>query len=93
MVIPEYQDGKTDEAFLLFKSYDDELTGENAKSRQAGGQVPQASKETPKVIVDSHRGELCDQKIPQDPTGAAGLHLASAQFTDQVNSGGPQDSA
>jgi len=52
MVIPEYQDGKTDEAFLLFKSYDDELTGENAKSRQAGGQVPQASKETPKVIVD-----------------------------------------
>ncbi|XP_016939450.2 DNA repair endonuclease XPF [Drosophila suzukii] len=52
MVIPEYQDGKTDEAFLLFKSYDDELTGENAKSRQAGGQAPQASKETPKVIVD-----------------------------------------
>ncbi|XP_016946307.1 DNA repair endonuclease XPF [Drosophila biarmipes] len=52
MVIPEYQDGKTDEAFLLFKSYDDELTAENAKSRQAGGQVPQASRETPKVIVD-----------------------------------------
>ncbi|XP_016980179.1 DNA repair endonuclease XPF [Drosophila rhopaloa] len=52
MVIPEYQDGKTDEAFLLFKNYDDELAGENAKSRQAGGQVSQAPKETPKVIVD-----------------------------------------
>ncbi|XP_017002392.2 DNA repair endonuclease XPF [Drosophila takahashii] len=52
MVIPEYQDGKTDEAFLLFKNYDDELAGENAKSRQAGGQAPPAPKETPKVIVD-----------------------------------------
>ncbi|XP_017045887.1 DNA repair endonuclease XPF [Drosophila ficusphila] len=52
MVIPEYQDGKTDEAFLLFKNYDDELAGENAKSRKAGGQEPPVSKETPKVIVD-----------------------------------------
>ncbi|XP_017064567.1 DNA repair endonuclease XPF isoform X2 [Drosophila eugracilis] len=52
MVIPEYQDGKTDEAFTLYKNYDDELTNENTKSRQAGGQAPQTPKETPKVIVD-----------------------------------------
>ncbi|KAH8235738.1 hypothetical protein KR032_006560, partial [Drosophila birchii] len=55
MVIPEYQDGKTDEAFVLYKNYDDSLSSEdNAKSRQAGGQKPtnSASKETPKVIVD-----------------------------------------
>ncbi|EDV45795.1 DNA repair endonuclease XPF [Drosophila erecta] len=52
MVIPKYQDGKTDEAFLLLKNYDDDLTDENAKSRQAGGQAPKAPKETPKVIVD-----------------------------------------
>ncbi|XP_002022063.2 DNA repair endonuclease XPF [Drosophila persimilis] len=52
MVVPEYQDGKTDEAFVLYKSYDDE-PGDNAQSRQAGGQKqPQRQKETPKVIVD-----------------------------------------
>ncbi|XP_070144503.1 DNA repair endonuclease XPF isoform X2 [Drosophila kikkawai] len=55
MVIPEYQDGKTDEAFVLYKNYDDELSREdNAKSRQAGGQkaTDAASKQTPKIIVD-----------------------------------------
>ncbi|KAH8289416.1 hypothetical protein KR054_004957, partial [Drosophila jambulina] len=55
MVIPEYQDGKTDEAFILYKNYDDELSSEdNAKSRQAGGQkqTNSTSKDTPKVIVD-----------------------------------------
>ncbi|XP_022225185.2 DNA repair endonuclease XPF [Drosophila obscura] len=54
MVVPEYQDGKTDEAFVLYKSYDDEpAAGDNAQSRQAGGQQqPQGQRETPKVIVD-----------------------------------------
>ncbi|KAH8308570.1 hypothetical protein KR018_006343, partial [Drosophila ironensis] len=54
MVIPEYQDGKTDEAFILYKNYDDDLgAGENnAKSRQAGGQKTTTATETPKVIVD-----------------------------------------
>ncbi|BFG00357.1 DNA repair endonuclease XPF [Drosophila madeirensis] len=51
MVVPEYQDGKTDEAFVLYKSYDDEPAGDNAQSRLAGGQ-PQGQRETPKVIVD-----------------------------------------
>uniref|UniRef100_W8BG68 DNA repair endonuclease XPF n=1 Tax=Ceratitis capitata TaxID=7213 RepID=W8BG68_CERCA len=53
MVIPEYQDGKTDEAFILYKTYaETESTDQsNTDSRQAGGQVliPFAA---PKVIVD-----------------------------------------
>ncbi|XP_065364962.1 DNA repair endonuclease XPF [Calliphora vicina] len=57
MVIPEYQDGKTDEAFILFKSYKDPEAVEtaNAQSRKAGGQEPckQAEAEpNPRVIVD-----------------------------------------
>ncbi|KAH8260794.1 hypothetical protein KR026_008609, partial [Drosophila bipectinata] len=52
MVIPEYQDGKTDEAFILYKNYDDELVEDNAQSRRAGGQAPKTPKETAKVIVD-----------------------------------------
>lgn len=57
MVIPEYQDGKTDEAFILFKSYKDAEAVEtsNAQSRKAGGQetCTQAEAElNPKVIVD-----------------------------------------
>ncbi|XP_030381828.1 DNA repair endonuclease XPF [Scaptodrosophila lebanonensis] len=53
MVIPEYQDGKTDEAFILYKRYDDETTVEaaNEKSRQAGGQQSSTCV-TPRVIVD-----------------------------------------
>ncbi|KAH8420463.1 hypothetical protein KR009_010608, partial [Drosophila setifemur] len=52
MVIPEYQDGKTDEAFILYKNHDEELVENNARTRQAGGQAPKVPKETPKVIVD-----------------------------------------
>lgn len=57
MVIPEYQDGKTEEAFILYKTYKDSDTLEtaNAQSRKAGGQTvcKQGEAEpTPKVIVD-----------------------------------------
>ncbi|EDW86329.1 uncharacterized protein Dwil_GK17500 [Drosophila willistoni] len=54
MVIPEYQDGKTDEAFILYRPFDNEsgdIDSANAKSRQAGGQA-RSKTETPKVIVD-----------------------------------------
>ncbi|ALC48873.1 mei-9 [Drosophila busckii] len=53
MVVPEYQDGKTDEAFVLFKSYDDEPAG-NAQTRQGAnaGAALTAARITPKIIVD-----------------------------------------
>ncbi|XP_037932072.1 DNA repair endonuclease XPF-like [Teleopsis dalmanni] len=53
MVVPEYQDGKTDEAFTLYKKYidsdDEEL--DNKQTAQAGGQLVK-KREMPKVIVD-----------------------------------------
>ncbi|EDW62814.1 DNA repair endonuclease XPF isoform X1 [Drosophila virilis] len=54
MVIPEYQDGKTDEAFVLYKRYDDEEESANAKTRQgaAMGVALSSARVTPKVIVD-----------------------------------------
>lgn len=57
MVIPEYQDGKTDEAFILFKSYKDPeaVEASNAQSRKAGGQditKQDEAAQNPKVIVD-----------------------------------------
>ncbi|EDV91996.1 DNA repair endonuclease XPF [Drosophila grimshawi] len=57
MVIPEYQDGKTDEAFVLYKSYEDEdanSANANAKTRQGAtmGVALNAARVTPKVIVD-----------------------------------------
>lgn len=55
MVIPEYQDGKTDEAFVLFKSFVDESeTAGNEQSRKgaAAGAAAAAPRVTPKVIVD-----------------------------------------
>lgn len=53
MVIPEYQDGKTDEAFVLYKSYDDEEPT-NARTRQgaATGVALASARITPKIIVD-----------------------------------------
>lgn len=57
MVIPEYQDGKTDEAFNLYKAYkhtEDTVESANAQSRKAGGQVCKLAEEepNPKIIVD-----------------------------------------
>ncbi|XP_005177411.2 DNA repair endonuclease XPF [Musca domestica] len=57
MVIPEYQDGKSDEAFNLYKAYkhpEDSIETANAQSRKAGGQVCKQAEEepNPKVIVD-----------------------------------------
>lgn len=56
MVIPEYQDGKTDEAFILLKTFKDpEVEMSNTQSRKAGGQeaCKQAEAEVnPRVIVD-----------------------------------------
>lgn len=54
MVIPEYQDGKTD-VVVHAKEVEEEVS-----SRQAGGQVDAAKKEPPRVIVDSRefRSEL-----------------------------------
>ncbi|XP_055380377.1 DNA repair endonuclease XPF [Condylostylus longicornis] len=58
MLIPEYQDGKTDEAFEILKPIDhDELDvwGMKQSSRKAGGQESQEKKEElvhPKIIVD-----------------------------------------
>ncbi|XP_055923295.1 DNA repair endonuclease XPF [Eupeodes corollae] len=51
MVIPEYQDGKTDEAFVLLKHYKHVEEESNATTRKAGGQVD-AILESPKIIVD-----------------------------------------
>uniref|UniRef100_A0A1A9ZVD3 DNA repair endonuclease XPF n=1 Tax=Glossina pallidipes TaxID=7398 RepID=A0A1A9ZVD3_GLOPL len=53
MVIPEYQDGKTDEAFVLYKTFKDpEVEANNAQSRKAGGQQSIESSSVPKIIVD-----------------------------------------
>ncbi|KAH8396234.1 hypothetical protein KR222_005697, partial [Zaprionus bogoriensis] len=55
MVIPEYQDGKTDEAFVLYKSLVDEApSAANEQSRKgaAAGAALSAPRVTPKVIVD-----------------------------------------
>ncbi|KAM8719582.1 hypothetical protein ACLKA7_005768 [Drosophila subpalustris] len=57
MVIPEYQDGKTDEAFVLFKGYDEEEQANanaNAQTRKgaATGAALNVARITPKVIVD-----------------------------------------
>uniref|UniRef100_A0A1B0FGJ6 DNA repair endonuclease XPF n=1 Tax=Glossina morsitans morsitans TaxID=37546 RepID=A0A1B0FGJ6_GLOMM len=53
MVIPEYQDGKTDEAFVLYKTFKDpEVEANNAQSRKAGGQQTNESSSVPKIIVD-----------------------------------------
>ncbi|XP_034490838.1 DNA repair endonuclease XPF [Drosophila innubila] len=53
MVIPEYQDGKTDEAFVLYKSYDEEEPA-NAQTRKGAttGAALTTARITPKVIVD-----------------------------------------
>ena len=48
MVIPEYQDGKTDEAFILMKT-DDHTKMEN--TRKAGGQN-EVGTQSAKIIVD-----------------------------------------
>uniref|UniRef100_A0A1A9WG73 DNA repair endonuclease XPF n=1 Tax=Glossina brevipalpis TaxID=37001 RepID=A0A1A9WG73_9MUSC len=54
MVTPEYQDGKTDEAFVLHKTFKDPeaLEANNAQSRKAGGQQSLESSSAPKIIVD-----------------------------------------
>ncbi|XP_037885583.1 DNA repair endonuclease XPF [Glossina fuscipes] len=53
MVIPEYQDGKTDEAFVLYKTFKDpEVEANNAQSRKAGGQQSTENLSVPKIIVD-----------------------------------------
>ncbi|XP_036339541.1 DNA repair endonuclease XPF [Rhagoletis pomonella] len=54
MVIPEYQDGKTDEAFILYKTYAEAegLEEANAASRNAGGQASLVPFAAPKIIVD-----------------------------------------
>ncbi|XP_054730042.1 DNA repair endonuclease XPF [Anastrepha obliqua] len=54
MVIPEYQDGKTDEAFILYKTYAETegLEEANAVSREAGGQASLVPIAAPKIIVD-----------------------------------------
>lgn len=53
MVIPEYQDGKTDEAFVLLKTFKEPTENENAQTRKAGGQEADAEAEViPKIIVD-----------------------------------------
>lgn len=51
MVIPEYQDGKTDEAFVLLKTFKDPVENENAQTRKAGGQEAEVEV-IPKIIVD-----------------------------------------
>lgn len=51
MVIPEYQDGKTDEAFVLLKHYKHTEEEQNKMTRKAGGQIDVVL-ESPKVIVD-----------------------------------------
>lgn len=53
MVIPEYQDGKTDEAFVLYKTYVEEDGVEsNAVTRDAGGQAGLFPFAASKIIVD-----------------------------------------
>ncbi|XP_011193358.2 DNA repair endonuclease XPF [Zeugodacus cucurbitae] len=54
MVIPEYQDGKTDEAFILYKTYADAdgVEESNAVTRDAGGQAGLVPFAAPKIIVD-----------------------------------------
>ncbi|XP_067634879.1 DNA repair endonuclease XPF isoform X2 [Eurosta solidaginis] len=54
MVIPEYQDGKTDEAFMLYKTYAETEGVEeaNAATREAGGQVSLIPFASAKIIVD-----------------------------------------
>lgn len=57
MVIPEYQDGKTDEAFVLYKTFvDADQAAGNAQSRKGAATgaalAPGAERVTPKVIVD-----------------------------------------
>lgn len=54
MVIPEYQDGKTDEAFILYKTYAEDGGGEagNAVTRNAGGQAGLVPFAAPQIIVD-----------------------------------------
>lgn len=56
MVIPKYQDGKTDEAFILHNPYVDLDLLDNAASRKAGGQELQklenAQPLTSKIVVD-----------------------------------------
>uniref|UniRef100_A0A0K8UYR4 DNA repair endonuclease XPF n=1 Tax=Bactrocera latifrons TaxID=174628 RepID=A0A0K8UYR4_BACLA len=54
MVIPEYQDGKTDEAFILYKTYAEDAGGEagNAVTRKAGGQVDLVPFTAAQIIVD-----------------------------------------
>lgn len=47
MVIPSYQDGKTDDSVISFRRSEDSMV---TSSRQAGGQQAEAT--TPKVIVD-----------------------------------------
>lgn len=51
MVVPEYQDGRTDEAFILLKAHEDDEVGPEINTREAGGQKPQ-NLEVPKIIVD-----------------------------------------
>lgn len=57
MVVPEYQDGKSDDAFVLYKSYKDPelLKDGNEQSRKAGGQEQlnlEKKQVLPKIIVD-----------------------------------------
>lgn len=57
MVVPEYQDGKSEEAFIHYTSfkYPDLENEDNTKSRKAGGQQQQKEdqkKVIPKIIVD-----------------------------------------
>lgn len=51
MVIPEYQDGKTDEAFILLKHYKHINEEQNEITSKAGGQV-NVPVESNKIIVD-----------------------------------------
>lgn len=46
MVVPEYQDGKTDEAFILMKAHADDDT--NTNTRDAGGQKKEVN--VPKIV-------------------------------------------
>ncbi|XP_055854991.1 DNA repair endonuclease XPF [Episyrphus balteatus] len=51
MVIPEYQDGRSDEAFVLLKHYKHSEEDHNETTRKAGGQVGTVL-ESRKIIVD-----------------------------------------
>lgn len=54
MVVPEYQDGKSDEAFLLYKTFihPDAVETKNEATRKAGGQQTETVELVPKVVVD-----------------------------------------